>query len=246
MPEAIYAIGDVHGRRDLLGKLEDEIAEDWRGCVYKDVILLYLGDVIDRGPNSAHVLDQIVSAAPHGARRAMLLGNHEDMFLAFLERPDAHLEWLDHGGAETLGSYGIYLTAAEIRKSPRRRVQQYLQASIPSSHISALRKAPRAALSGEWRFTHAGLDPSKPDSGQTTADVTWGAVGDLSKRSECSGRLVFGHFASDSIRTVGQTICIDTGAYATGRLSALRVLPGAACGALKFFEVCNSEGPDRL
>lgn len=243
-PDAIYAIGDVHGRRDLVIALEARLEADWRACGFRDVILLYLGDVIDRGPSSAHVLDHITSPPPRAARRVMILGNHEDMFLSFLERPDAHLSWLDHGGADTLGSYGIYLTASEIKRSPRRKIQHYLQSSIPGSHITALRKAPRAALSGAWRFTHAGLDPSKDADKQTPADVTWGAMGDLTERSESSGRVVFGHFASNSIRSVGHTTCIDTGAYATGRLTALRVLPGDPEFDPKIFDICNSEGPE--
>lgn len=241
-PEAIYAIGDVHGRRDLLAAMEAVLAQDWTQRSYGDVVLLYLGDLIDRGPHSAHVLDHLTAPAPKGVRRLTLLGNHEEMFLAFVDRPEANMAWLDHGGDETLNSYGIYLTKSEIAGMPRSKVLQHLRASIPRPHLDALRRAPRAVRSGDWRFTHAGLDPTKPDEAQTAADLTWGAAGDMTALSQGAGRLVFGHFAADQVRTIGQTSCIDTGAYATDRLTALRVTPRITDATTEFFEVSN---PDR-
>ncbi|EAQ06439.1 serine/threonine protein phosphatase I [Yoonia vestfoldensis SKA53] len=241
-PEAIYAIGDVHGRRDLLAALEAVLAQDWTQRRYRDVVLLYLGDLIDRGPHSAHVLDHLTAPAPKGVRRLTLLGNHEEMFLAFVDRPEANIAWLDHGGGATLNSYGIYLTKSDILQMPRKKVLQYLSASIPSTHLDTLRRAPRAVRSGDWRFTHAGLDPAKTDEAQTAADLTWGVAGDVTALSQGAGRLVFGHFAADQLRTIGQTSCIDTGAYATDRLTALRVTPGTSDASTEFFEVYN---PDR-
>lgn len=235
-PDAIYAVGDIHGRRDLLVALEAQLFEDWKACGHDDVVILYLGDVIDRGPNSAHVLDDLVSVSKSGVRRELILGNHEEMFLAFLERPEANLAWLDHGGSETLGSYGIYITASEIRRSSRQKIQQYLNTSIPEAHVAALRRAHRAVVAGEWLFTHAGLNPERPLGEQTAADVTWGVAGDLTTRSETSGRVVFGHFANKRVRSLGHTTCIDTKAYSSGRLSAVRVIPRAVEESPKFFE----------
>lgn len=238
-PDAIYAIGDIHGRHDLLTTLEAKLADDWKASGHNDVIILYLGDVIDRGPSSAHVLDNLIAAPPSGGRKELIRGNHEDMFLAFLKRPEANLEWLDQGGAETLGSYGIYLTASEVRRSSRQKIQQYLNSSIPRAHVAKLRLAPRAVVAGDWLFTHAGLDPQKPAREQRQADVTWGAAGDLTKRNETCGRIIFGHFAGESVRRVGHTTCIDTKAYVSGRLSAVRVFPGVPDGGLKFFRSTN-------
>lgn len=244
-PDAVYAVGDVHGRRDLVEAMESKLAEDWASLGFDDVVVLYLGDIIDRGPSSAHVLDLIVAPPPPCARRVVLLGNHEDMFLSFLEHPVGHLEWLDQGGAETLASYGVYLTPNDLRRQSRRAIGQYLRASIPSSHLDVLRSAPRAATAGAWAFSHAGLDPDVSQSGQTALSLTWGIHGDLTTREECSGPLVFGHFASENVRRRGQTFCIDTGAYKSGRLSAIRILPGDASASPELFELSLPERPAR-
>lgn len=239
--DAVYAIGDVHGRCDLAEAMEARLLHDLARRGATAAVFLYLGDLIDRGPKSAHLLDHILSAPPEGVRRVILRGNHEDMFLSFLESPEANAAWLEHGGEATLSSYSIHLTAAELRRSGRGYVTQLLHSSIPMQHVAAMREAPRGVVAGDWVFTHAGLEPGRPRAQQSAAAVTWGVAGDLTERDTCSGRLVFGHFAGEEVRVRGQTICIDTGAYATGRLSALRVAPAERDGGVEFFEVRKPE-----
>lgn len=240
--DAIYAIGDVHGRCDLAQAMEAQLLRDLTARGARDAVFLYLGDLIDRGPKSAHLLDHLLSQPPAGVRRVFLRGNHEDMFLSFLERPDANAAWLDHGGDATLASYGVYLTSADVRRTGRGYATHLLNASIPTGHIAALRDAPRGAVAGDWIFTHAGMEPDRPRAQQSAAAVTWGVAGDLTERETCSGRLVFGHFAGERVRRRVNTICIDTGAHATGRLSALRVVPSARDDGLEFFEVLRAGG----
>lgn len=240
--DAVYAIGDVHGRCDLALAMEARLMRDLGPRGDGGAVFLYLGDLIDRGPKTAHLLDHILSPPPAGVRRVILRGNHEDMFLSFLERPEANTAWLDHGGDATLASYGVYLTAADVRRAGRGYTTQVLNASIPTGHISALMEAPRGALAGDWIFTHAGLEPDRPRAQQSAAAVTWGVAGDLTEREACSGRLVFGHFAGERVRRRDNTICIDTGAHATGRLSALRVAPTERDGGVEFFEVRKEKG----
>lgn len=239
---AVYAIGDVHGRRDLAEAMEARLAQDLTQSGHQEAVFVYLGDLVDRGPSSAHLLDFLLAPPPPGIRRAILRGNHEDMFLAFLERPEANAAWLDHGGDATLASYGVYMTAGELRRAGRGWASHLLKASIPERHIAALRDAPRGILAGDWVFTHAGLEPARPRELQSAAEVTWGAAGDLTDRETGSGRVVFGHFAGERIRRRGETYCIDTGAYATGRLSALRVPIHADDGDAVEFEVSMSGG----
>jgi serine/threonine protein phosphatase 1 len=239
---AIYAIGDVHGRCDLAQAMEARLLDDLDRHGPSEAVFLYLGDLIDRGPKSAHLLDHVLARPPAGIRRVILRGNHEDMFLSFLERPDANSAWLDHGGDATLASYGVYLTATDVRRVGRGYVTQMMTACIPDNHISALREAPRGAVAGDWVFTHAGLEPELPRTRQSAAGVSWGIAGDLTERDDDAGRVVFGHFAGDRVRRRQDTFCIDTGAYATGRLSALRVVPSAQDGAVELFEVCGSKG----
>lgn len=238
---AVYAIGDVHGCCDLAKAMEVRLLDDLDRLGPSEAVFLYLGDMIDRGPKSAHILDHILAPPPASVRRVILRGNHEDMFLSFLERPDANTAWLDHGGDATLASYGVNLSGAEIRRAGRARAKQMLNACIPRTHISALRAAPRAAVAGDWIFTHAGLHPQLPRARQSAASLSWGIAGDLTKRDDDAGRVVFGHFTTDRVTRRQHTFCIDTGAHATGRLSALRVVPAAGDGALEIFEVCGAK-----
>ena len=233
----IYAIGDVHGcavaLRALLGDLRRDAESLGQPCV-----VILLGDVIDRGVDSAGVLDYL-TWPEHLPFVTSVLGNHEQMMLAFLDAPRDAAEWLDLGGFETLRSYGLSLSRAEVRALPQRRLQQMLMAHIPEDHIRWLRSLPhayRARINGEnVIFAHAGWDCRRADADQSPATLLWG-------REQCEIppglRLVQGHIIVDGVELDGRRLRIDTGAWRSGRLTAVRLLEGHP---IKLFSLQSAE-----
>jgi len=221
MPAAVYAIGDVHGCLDLYQDLEAQIVADGATLPGKKLIVL-LGDVIDRGPQSAGVLDHILGPPPKDHERVVLRGNHEEMFLRFLDDPQPHTGWLDHGGLETLASYGLHLDPADVSGAARNGTRRRLRTHIPDSHIKLLSDLPHGLWVGDYFLCHAGTDPSKPPHAQRPTDLLWGFDGDGAPAPD-GPIVVHGHFAHDTPRQSPRRINIDTGAYATGRLMAVRL-----------------------
>jgi serine/threonine protein phosphatase 1 len=137
MPPVLYAIGDVHGCLDLLEDLEAQIIEDADRFGGRGMVVV-LGDLIDRGPSSAGVLEHVLTNEYSGLERICLCGNHEDMFLRFLEHPSLDSPWLSFGGQETLNSYGIWLDDL----AHQRHLQHRLDAMLPVEHIAWLKACP--------------------------------------------------------------------------------------------------------
>ena len=221
----IYAIGDVHGCAYALRALMSDLRRDADSLGRRGVVIL-LGDIIDRGGDSAGALDHL-TLPDHLPYVTSVLGNHEQMMLSFLDAPRAAAEWLDLGGYETLRSYGLSLTRDEVRALPERRLQQMLAAHIPDDHVRWLRSLPhayRARINGEdVVFAHAGWDCSRDDSEQSVATLLWGR----DQREIAPGlRLVQGHVIVDAVELAGSRLRIDTGAWRGGRLTAIRLLDG--------------------
>ena len=234
-PAPLYVIGDLHGCLAQLQGLCEIIKQDAAQYSARPK-LLFLGDMIDRGPQTSGVLDYLLSR-PLWADLLCLRGNHEEMMLAFLKAPRRNLAWLDYGGFETLRSYGLALPPAELRQLSDRRAQQILLAHIPHDHIDFLHNLPHghyADLGGErWVFTHAGYDPARPLSAQSPADLLW-ARHFSSHRDSATTRLVFGHFVQETIDLQQKWIGIDSGAYLTGCLTALRLTAEGPPRALQY------------
>ena len=135
-PDHIYAVGDVHGCDDLLGRLEDLIFED---CSRREGSkwLVMLGDYVDRGPKSASVLDRLLARPRGDVKRFCLAGNHEEVMLDFLRNPSPDHRWLEFGGLETLNSYGLYTLP-----SSRRALKILLDSRIPDEHVAFLESLP--------------------------------------------------------------------------------------------------------
>jgi serine/threonine protein phosphatase 1 len=222
---ALYAIGDVHGCRAELAHLLTLIEQDAAGIGQKPMAIL-LGDLVDRGPDSAGVLDLVARRSGDGSLVA-LLGNHERMMLDFLDNPHAGADWLDLGGFETLRSYGLSLTRADLSSLSPRRARQRIDAHLPAPHLDVLRALPhgfRATVDGQpFVLTHAGYDPTRPPEAQREATVLWGHH---SPRLVEGPRLVQGHEIVDRPDPAAHRIHIDTGAWRSGRLTALRLCPG--------------------
>lgn len=224
----VYAIGDPHGCLDLLRKIEAVIAEDAAAFSGRPRVVI-LGDVIDRGPESSALLDYLLRPLPWG-ERLVLRGNHEEMMLGFATAPHANAEWLDFGGFETLLSYGLSLQPRELAAMSPRRATQTLAAYLPEEHLHFLQKMPYGFyLTDSLRemapivLAHAGYNPSHGPRSQDPLALTWG---NAAPKAQDGIRLVHGHVITDQVDTDANCIGIDTGAYKTGNLTALRLASG--------------------
>lgn len=233
-PAAIYAIGDVHGCIDQLRALETKIADD--GFNFEgEKWLVTLGDYVDRGPDSAAVIEHVMGPAPAGFRRFALLGNHEQMMADFLGNPAAHTYWLDEGGTETLASYGIALDYPPLRSADKSL--KLLAERIPTAHRQFLDALPNVLAVPGWLFVHAGIRPGIPLSMQTDEDLIWIRAPFLTSQLTGGQRVVHGHTPGREIVVTPNRIGLDTHCYHTGRLSAVRVAPD---GRTAFFSVDGS------
>jgi serine/threonine protein phosphatase 1 len=214
----IYAIGDIHGQLDLLLEMEAVIAADAieLGCALRVVLL---GDLIDRGPASAGVLDYFLGKARSVTPWVYLLGNHEDQFLEFLADPSPHGVWLQHGGLETLLSYGVDAT----QLTHRRDLERAIKASIPEEHLALLRALPIAAENADFFLCHAGVVPGRPLSEQDDNDLVWYRDKMRADFQEFGKTIVHGHQIVPEPVLTKFRINVDIGAYATGRLAAVRL-----------------------
>lgn len=216
-----YAVGDIHGRADLLARLLERLEQEPVGETAP--VLIYLGDYVDRGPDSAAVLDLLMAARPKGFERRFLLGNHEAAMLGFLEEPERFRDWLRHGGMTTLVSYGV---APPRPNSPAEAIKDAaasLKARLPAQHLEFLSRLERSIVYGDYAFVHAGIDPDKAFTAQTDADLLWIREKFLKSNRAHEYMIVHGHTPIDRPFHDHRRIGIDTGAYATGRLTAVKL-----------------------
>lgn len=220
----VYAIGDIHGRYDLLCALEGRILEDAARHPDKERILVYLGDYIDRGAESREVIEHLSGSQSSGVRSVFLMGNHEQSMLGFLEDPMGYAPWLHYGGLATLGSYGIdpppFGTDSQLEA-----LAEALREALPAHHLAFLSQLRDYYVLGDYLFVHAGIRPGVPIEAQSRGDLLWvrGAFLESSKRHPKI--VVHGHNIADEPQVRPNRIGIDTGAYASGRLTCL-VLEG--------------------
>lgn len=229
----VYAVGDLHGCRSLLQGLEALIEADAAQFAGRPRIVL-LGDMVDRGPDTAGLIDDLLRPLSWATRLAVR-GNHEEMMLAFLENPARNGDWLDQGGYETLRSFGLVLDPNAPLALPRRRLQQMLAAHLPEQHLAWLRDLPAGFVLGhggqDWVLAHAGCDPDRSLDDQPPSALVWG---DRRPGPQAAVRLVHGHLIQTSVQISGTCIGIDTGAYKTGILTALRLAEGAVPYVLSY------------
>lgn len=222
--ERVYAIGDVHGRFDLLIALLRKIAAD--AADHNDnraFRLVFLGDYVDRGDDSRKVLDLLCALSDDKSRQInFLLGNHEAALLGFLDDPMTNANWLEFGGAQTLASYGVPAPKSVLRETDLLATADALRAAM-GPHIALIEKMELMVRSGDMVFSHAGLRPDRPTDAQATNDLIWGHPGFLCNLPVPGLKVVHGHWDhSDPISLPGR-ICVDTGAYYSGRLTAVRL-----------------------
>lgn len=223
--ERIYAIGDIHGRSDLLDRLLTLIEADLVGYEGQSRLVL-LGDYIDRGPDSKGVLERMMGPLPGTLPPVFLLGNHEESFLGFFSDLTVGKGWLTYGGLATLASYGIPFRGGSI--APPERLQQLqsdLVAQFPEAHRNFLAGMPTWFSSGDYYFVHAGVNPALPLDQQNDRDRLWIRHAFMDWKTPLQKMIVHGHSISDDVEIHPHRIGVDTGAYASGRLTAL-VLEG--------------------
>jgi len=221
MPAALYVVGDIHGCHHLLRQLEQRIIEDGQG-IPGSKLIVHVGDFVDRGGQSAEVIDHLIAAPPAGFERLCLLGNHELLMREFLSAPRPGANWLSFGGLETLMSYGI--SEQQIRST--RNLRMLLDAVIPEEHRSFLANLALSLDLPEHFITHAGIDPATPLARQTAHDLLWMREPFLSWEGPLEKVVIHGHTPCKEVEVKNNRICVDTGAYASGRLSAVRVRAG--------------------
>lgn len=221
----VYAVGDIHGRADLLRQMLALIEADNARQDDAEVSLVFLGDYVDRGPASPEVLDILRGDHAFADRVIALRGNHEDALLEFIEDPVRGRIWLDWGGMATLTSYGVRPAAASSPEERLIEMGRQLDRNLPHAHRAFLKSLPVQEIVGDYLFVHAGVNPHLPLDQQTDFDLTTIRSPFLEWGAPLGKMVVHGHSISQSPEFLSWRIGIDTGAYATGRLTAL-VLEG--------------------
>ena len=217
--QRLYAIGDVHGRRDLVDDLLARIAEDIAERPVDSAALVFLGDLIDRGPDSAGVIERLHALRDYPARALFLLGNHEEFLLRTLAaEPGVAEDWLAFGGAACAESYGV--AAASLHALDEQRIADRLRAAIPPAHVAFLESFGDTIRFGDYLLVHAGIRPGVPIDEQQPHDLRWIREPFLSDAQDHGCRVIHGHTISDGIDRRVNRIGIDTGAYRTGILTA--------------------------
>ncbi|MDR3514671.1 MAG: metallophosphoesterase family protein [Azospirillaceae bacterium] len=228
-------MGDVHGERRRLEALLTMITADIAADIAGDAdglaapsVLVFLGDYVDRGAESRGVLDILCAMAMTAARGdgpvcRFLLGNHEAAMLAFIKDPVAGAGWLNFGGAETLASYGVTPSVGVVDRARCESLRDQLLARLPPGHRAFLQSLESMVVLGDYLFVHAGIRPGIALEHQSQDDLLWIREPFLSSRRDHGKVVVHGHTVVDQPLILANRICIDTGAYDTGRLTALRL-----------------------
>jgi serine/threonine protein phosphatase 1 len=230
--QRIYAVGDVHGRLDLLDQMLRMIERDdaERDAAIRRT-LIFLGDYIDRGAESRGVIQRLIDAPPSGFEIICLKGNHEDLLLRGMTEQMALIAWLGNGGGETLASYGVARPPHEGAAMRTNDVADALVAAMPAAHLTFLRELELTVSFGDYFFVHAGVRPGVPLASQDEYDLLYIREPFLSHRGQFGKVVVHGHTPVREPELRPNRIGIDTGAFFTGRLTALR-LEGNSQGIL--------------
>ena len=218
----IYAIGDIHGRADLLERLHALIEADMQTGPERRVIV-YLGDYVDRGPDSSAVIERLCRQRLPEAEVVALLGNHEAMMLEFLDAPFGAPLWLANGGDATLRSYHVRVPHSSDEFL---LAQRALRGALPRHHLHFLQGLQIQARFGDYLFVHAGIKPGLPLDRQSREQMIWIRDVFLDSEADHGAVVVHGHTIVDDVEWRPDRIGIDTGAYCTGVLTALALEGG--------------------
>lgn len=219
----VYAVGDVHGRLDLLDRLLSAVRADADDAGERPA-LVFLGDYVDRGPDSKGVVDRLIALEAAGEFEVRaLLGNHEAAMLDFLDDPLTGPQWTAHGALETLRSYGVKLPRARRGAEPWEDISSAFAANFPAAHRDFALGLRTMVRIGDYAFVHAGVRPGAPLERQSPHDLIWIREEFLASDGPYPAFIVHGHTPRPEPIVGRWRIGIDTGAFATGALTALRI-----------------------
>jgi serine/threonine protein phosphatase 1 len=218
--QRIYAIGDIHGRLDLLNRLLERIEEDLASQPTSQPLLVFLGDYVDRGPDSRQTIDRLIGCA-QSTQTVFLRGNHELIALKCLSEASLFDTWMRRlGGIDTLVSYGID-PRAFTGEGRVVRLQAAFHKALPQAHFRFFRALETSFVCGDFFFAHAGARPGVALSQQKENDLLWIRDEFLSSDFDFGKVVVHGHTPVREVEVRPNRINIDTGAFATDRLSCL-------------------------
>lgn len=212
-----FAIGDIHGRADLLERMISGISRDLENRPIEDPLTVTLGDYIDRGPDSRGVLDRL-ARNPFPTKFVALKGNHEVLLTTFLHDPSTADYWRRLGGLETLHSYGVDVGPL-MRGRDFDKAAQALVAAMPPEHFEFLAALRGPLTVGRYFLCHAGVRPGVPLQRQSENDLLWIRDEFLDSKADFGKIVVHGHTPSEEPELLPNRINVDTGAFMTGRLT---------------------------
>lgn len=221
----VYAVGDIHGRADLLERLHDLIRADVAAAPARRNVLVYVGDYIDRGTDSFGVVELLIERPLEGFEAIHLKGNHEGFLLDFLDDESVAGIWAANGGLETLRSYGVDPLEVALGTSERKKTQRALVAALPLHHLAFFHTLKSQHVEGDYVFVHAGIRPGVPLAEQREKDLLWIRDEFLSCDSFFPKVVVHGHTSRRMLDVRSNRIGIDTRAYHSNHLTCL-VLDG--------------------
>jgi len=218
--QRVYAIGDIHGRADLLYDLLDQIALDDKTRGAADTMLVFLGDLVDRGPDSAEIVEYTRRLAASNVKTVFLMGNHEELFLLTCAG-DQQVGGTFHraGGRETLLSYGVDPQVYD--DCDPHEISALADKFVPQEHIDFIESFRDYWVCGDYCFVHAGIRPDVPLEEQTPADMRWIRNEFLTSQIDHGFMVVHGHTITQDVDEQYNRIGVDTGAYASGKLTAI-------------------------
>ena len=218
--ERVYAVGDVHGCLEQLDRLLALIEADDTARGQAETTLIFIGDLVDRGPASAQVIERLLLLSKRRANLRFLAGNHEEIFQRALDGEDKALRLFCRiGGRETALSYG--LTADDYDRMDYSELAAALQRHVPAEHRVFLERMEDSIVVGDYMFVHAGVHPGTDLEQQNISDLRWIRSPFLDHGRPLAKMVVHGHTIAEDLDVHPHRIGIDTGAYATGRLTAL-------------------------
>jgi len=220
--QRVYAIGDIHGRDDLFAQLVDMIRMDNCERAAAKVTLILLGDLVDRGPQSAEVVERAIRLTDEFSDTRLLIGNHEECFLAALTGDVQRLRYFMRiGGEATVASY--WNSDLNLDEATFEEVAERLPAMVPAAHVAFLGSGEDVVEIGDYAFVHAGIRPGVPLEKQTLSDLRWIREDFLSDKRDHGVMVVHGHSIQSEVDEWPNRIGIDTGAYKSGVLTAIAI-----------------------
>jgi serine/threonine protein phosphatase 1 len=221
----VYAVGDIHGYSAQLRALIRELSADLaRSRPAERPLLVFVGDYVDRGPDSRGVIDLVLELEAEGPFEVVALkGNHEDALLRVLTDEAFGPNWIRNWGQATLRSYGVEVPAPGLEAAETTRVQGELAAALPPRHLAFLRRCEMSRTVGDYLFVHAGVRPDVPLDAQEDRDLLWIRYEFLESEADFGKVVVHGHTPSDEPERRANRIGIDTGVYYSGVLTAVRL-----------------------